>query len=101
MSVLSHLDKKRYKIETKWKNFGKTRGNGFGLHQGRFKLDIRKHFISVRAVRQCHRLPREAVESLSVELFQNVDEARRGRGEWAWWDGLMVGLDDLGGLFQP
>jgi len=23
------------------------------------------------------------------------------RGEWAWWDGLMVGLDDLGGLFQP
>ena len=78
MSVLSHLDKKRYKIETKWKNFGKTRGNGFGLHQGRFKLDIRKHFISVRAVRQCHRLPREAVESLFLEVFKKrVDAALR------------------------
>jgi len=24
-----------------------------------------------------------------------------GHGQWAWCDGLMVGLDALSGLFQP
>jgi len=37
-----------------------TRRNGFNT-KGRFRLDIRKNSLTVRAVRQWHRLPREAV----------------------------------------
>ena len=41
------------------------------------------------------------VESLSLEVFKShVDVALRD-GQWAWCDGLGVGLGDLNGLFQP
>ena len=63
---------------------------------------MRKNFFSEGAVRQWHRLPREAVQSLSLEVLKNrVDVAlkdvvsRRGGGR------LMVGLGDLNGIFQP
>ena len=39
------------------------------LCQGRFRLDIRKHCHSGRAVRHWHRLSRELVDSLSLEVF--------------------------------
>ncbi|KFW11999.1 hypothetical protein N326_03039, partial [Eurypyga helias] len=50
--------------------------NGFKLKEGRFKLARNKKFFTKRVVRLWNRLPREAVDAPSLEVFKaRLDEA--------------------------
>ena len=69
----------------------RVRGNVFKLKESRFRLDITETIFTVRVVRPCPRLPREAVGAPSLEVF-------KARLDGAWsnlvWQEVGLELDD-------
>jgi len=70
----------------------RTRGNGHKLKQRKLQLNMRKNFFTPRVTEPWPRLPREAVESPFLEIFQPLLDAvlcsllwvtLLGQGGWA------------------
>ena len=67
-----------------WSSGDKTRGNGFEVKEGKFRMGVRQKFFTQRAVRHW---PREAVDVPFLEVFKT-------RLDWAL-DSLVKCLGTL------
>ena len=63
-----------------------TKGNGFKLGQGRFRLDIGKKFFTQKVVTHWNRMPEDAP---SLEAFKATLDAALGSLVW-WLDTLHI-----------
>jgi len=71
----------------------RTRHDGFKQREGRFRLDIRKKFFTVKVLKHCNGLLREVVDDPSLGTFKvRLDEALSNLTE------LKMSLLTAGGL---
>ena len=75
-----------YKQEGEWLftrvDSDRTRGNGFKLRQGRFRLDLRRKFFHPEGGDTLNRLPKEAVDAPSLEAFKARLDVALGSLVW-------------------
>jgi len=74
----------------------RTRSNGFKRKEWkfRFRLDIRKKFYTLRVVRHGSRLPREAVDAPSLQVFKaRLDAALSTLVQWKGSLPMAEGLE--------
>ena len=60
----------------------RTRESGFKLEEGGFRLDVRKKFLTQKMVWHWHRLPREAMDAPSLDVFKSRLDGALGSLSW-------------------
>ena len=73
-------------------NSDRTRGDGFKLHLGRLRLDVRKNFFPGRVVLQWQSCLGSGGVTVPGGVLESWRCGTEGCGQWGWWDGLGLGI---------